>query len=211
MLVGDATAPGDAAGLCSALLSASALTRNVLSEGKETMTTDGDVIAGRSGAAFSEGLAKEFYLEEYKCLRSEIERRSHEQLSTERLVLVAIAAIYTVSATLPQSRPLDPQFAKSLWVLPLIPVILSALGLFRWWGNHETIERMACYIKRYECRNNPTLRGWEHYLDENPVKLDLPTLYIWILFFVCTIIIASWITISRLVDIGVSYEMLYYS
>jgi hypothetical protein len=96
-----------------------------------TTTAESIVETNDQVATGEQTKANDFHVEEYKCLREEIEHRSQERRTTERYAIVAIAAIYSVLARW-QTENVDANAQSFLFWLWWLPFAVALAGRIRW-------------------------------------------------------------------------------
>jgi hypothetical protein len=128
--------------------------------------------------------SKEFYLEEYKALRKEIESLSKETRSLERNVIISIGLVWVWLLNDGTAT------TKPAW---LFPILLAVLGCLRAMQIERHFKSFNEYIGKIEAsfsaEQDPG--GWEHFLfPRRPTRLS--TLAFWWVLVICTVAVAIW-------------------
>jgi hypothetical protein len=100
-------------------------------------------------------------MEEFKLLREEIRSRSREQRATERYLVLADAAIYSLLATTKAAENIATGFQ---WIAWWLPPVLGWAALLRECENARMISIAADYIRKHEPEVLGNEGGWETFL-----------------------------------------------
>jgi hypothetical protein len=130
---------------------------------------------------------KQFKIEQFKSLRSEIEDRFKDTRTLEVYVLIGLVAYYAWIMT----HCLPDLYVPIQWI---IPIILPLLGFWRTWENMIRLGKIAEFVRKTEkdILVDQTWLGWEHFLESRKNWRDAPGSYwaTWVVVFVGTLIIA---------------------
>jgi hypothetical protein len=144
----------------------------------------------RRDAADKAELTKQFKIEQFKSLRSEIEETFRNTRTLELYVVGGLVAYYAWIMThcLPDiSIPI--LYYPLQW---LIPIGLPVLGLWRTWENMIRLGKIARFMHATEDDIlSDATKGWEHFLITDKTRWDLPGSYwaVWGLMILACIII----------------------
>jgi hypothetical protein len=132
-----------------------------------------------------ESVHDDFYLLEYKALRSEIENMLKDARSVERNVALSVGAIWAWLAVQPTAV-----VPKQVW---LLPVLLVVLGAYRSSALLKTFGVMSLYIQKMEkrfCDNE--IEGWENFSNPRRAWMSKSGGALWAVLLVTSIGIATY-------------------
>lgn len=142
---------------------------------------------------------KLFHTEEFKLLKDEIKTKQIDISATQRQVLLAVAVLYGVAATLGRQQ-IDENLKELAWAIWWVPSILILFAFLDTLIHYAVIGEISKYIRNnIEAKLAFNGRGWEaSYGDptsEKPLTLRYNLhLWFWGLLLAATIAVAWYVT-----------------
>lgn len=110
---------------------------------------------------------REFHLEEWKRLTSQIAEQSAQRKRIEEIAVIATVAVFSWLLTHPAPEGKQYLIALGWW----LPLPLAIYGFMRHEAMIKTIDTNADYIKKLEANlADPKIGGWEYYLESRSTK-----------------------------------------